>query len=66
MSVFPEEPRLPTERERVEDWREYVLIEAGYPIEDAISLSRSDCDLHRAVELLKAGCSIHTALEILL
>lgn len=66
MSASPDELRPLTEREIVEDWREFVLIEAGYPVEDAISLSRSGCDLHRAVALLKAGCSIHTALEILL
>lgn len=60
------EPSPLTEAERVEDWREHVLFEAGYPVDAAITLSRADVDLHRAVQLLKAGCSIHTALEILL
>jgi hypothetical protein len=55
-----------TERNQVEDWREHVLIEAGYPADDAIELSRRhDVDLHRAVELLLAGCDVAVAVDIL-
>lgn len=64
--VYPPEPEPLTEQERVELWREDVLIRAGYPNLEAAKIAASDADLHRATELLKAGCSIHTALEILL
>lgn len=55
-----------SEQAKVEDWREHILIEAGYPADDAIELSRrNEIDLHRAVELLLAGCDIALAVEIL-
>lgn len=56
----------PTEAERVEDWRELVLLRAGYPADDAIQLSRCpDVDVHVAVDLLAHGCPLETALKIL-
>lgn len=55
-----------SEREVVEDWRESVLLEAGYPADDAVELSRrTDIDLHTAVDLLLSGCDVLTAVEIL-
>lgn len=65
-TVYPPEPEPLTEREKVELWRENVLLRAGYPDVEAAKIAASDADLHAAVQLLKAGCSIHTALEILL
>ena len=52
----------------IEDWRLYVLTEAGYPLEGAEELARRrDIDLHEAVELVKKrGCAPETALAILL
>jgi hypothetical protein len=63
-------PELPadarSEREKVEDWRESVLRDAGYPPDDAIDLARlPHVDLHQAVELLANGCDITIAVEIL-
>lgn len=64
-SAYPPEPEPLTERERVQLWRENVLLHAGYPDVEAAKIAASDADLHRAVELLRAGCSVHTATEIL-
>lgn len=59
-------PRI-SERAKVEAWRLYVLIDAGYPVAIADRLaSRLDVDLHRAVELVAAGCAPGLAAEILL
>jgi hypothetical protein len=55
-----------SEREKVESWRLYVLIEAGYPLPLAEKLAHSEADLHRAVELVNSGCTFETAAEILL
>jgi len=57
--------RPQTEREKVEDWRLHVLIEAAYPREIAERIAHSEADLHQAVELIHAGCSFETAAEIL-
>lgn len=65
MSTYPPEPEPLSERERVEPWRENVLLRAGYPDREAAKIAAADADLHVAVELLRAGCSIHTAVEIL-
>ena len=58
--------RRESERAKVESWRLYVLIEAGYPLPLAERLAASEADLHRAVELVVNGCSHETAAEILL
>jgi hypothetical protein len=43
-----------------------VLIEAGYPPDDAIALAHNPTvDLHEAVAMLTNGCPTKTALEIL-
>jgi hypothetical protein len=55
-----------SERSKVESWRLYVLIEAGYPLHAAERLASSDADLHQAVELIGQGCEHATAAEILL
>lgn len=66
MDADPGDITAVTEQERIEDWREHVLIDAGYPVDDAIKLARqADVDLHRAVKLLKVGCDVQTAVEIL-
>ena len=54
-----------SERAKVESWRLHILVEAGYPVDDASRLAASDADLHHAVELLHAGCDPKTAVEIL-
>lgn len=54
------------ERAKVQSWRLYVLIEAGYPLPLAEKLAGSEADLHRAVELVSAGCTHETAARILL
>ncbi|MSO57945.1 MAG: hypothetical protein EXQ77_02760 [Thermoleophilia bacterium] len=54
------------QRERVESWRLYVLIEAGFPVSIAERLAASGADLHACVALLRQGCSPQTAAEILL
>lgn len=60
------QPYIPTEAEKVEDWREWVLIQAGYPPDAAIALARHpDVDLHRAAELLARGCPADIALQII-
>jgi hypothetical protein len=56
---------IETEAERVESWRMYVLIEAGYPIGLAASVASSSADLHRAVRLLQQGCTPELAADIL-
>jgi len=55
-----------SEREKVEDWRLHVMVEAGYPTKLAEKLAHSEADLHRAVELVRSGCTCETAVEILL
>lgn len=55
-----------TELEQVQHWRERVLEEAGYPLDDAVMLAHNAAvDLHRAVWLLEHGCPLKTALAIL-
>ena len=54
------------EQAKVESWRLYVLIEAGYPLPLAEKLAASDADLHTCVELLEQGCAAAVAAEILL
>jgi len=49
----------------VEAWRLHVLLQAGYPVNVAERLARSDADLHKAVEMLGNGCSAHVAARIL-
>jgi hypothetical protein len=60
------EVEVPTETQKVEDWRLHVLIEAGYPLSMAKRLAQSEADLHLAVNLVGNGCSHGTAVEILL
>lgn len=61
------EPDPLSEREQVEDWRELVLLRAGFPPDDAITLSRNPLiDLHRACGLLANGCDAATAVRILI
>ena len=54
------------EGSKVESWRLYVLIEAGYPVHLAERIAGSEVDLHHAVELISRGCEPTTAAEILL
>lgn len=57
----------PGEQQLVEDWRQHVLIEAGYPRLLAGRLARdADVDLHRAVDIVSAGCEPYLAGKILL
>jgi hypothetical protein len=55
-----------SEQLRVASWRLHVLIEAGYPMDIAERLARSEADLHRAVELVMRGCRHEIAAQILL
>jgi len=50
----------------VEAWRMQVLMDAGYPENDALSIAYSDADLHQACALIAQGCAVATAVEILL
>jgi hypothetical protein len=54
------------EQAKVESWRLYVLIEAGYPLPLAERLAASPADLHTCVELVQQGCAPAVAAEILL
>lgn len=57
------EHRLPNS---VRGWRVDMLIEAGYPQEEAFLLAkRSDVDLHAACDLLARGCPVKLAIRIL-
>ena len=48
------------------NWRFSQLCDAGYPVEEAILLSkRADVDLHFARRLLERGASVQVALRIL-
>lgn len=50
----------------VEQWRRKVLLEAGYPQEEAFLLAgRLDIDVHTACDLLAGGCPVWTAIRIL-
>lgn len=55
-----------SERAKVESWRLYVLIEAGFPLPLAEKLAASDADLHEAVDIVSRGCNAVMAAEILL
>lgn len=55
------------ERERIAEWRETCLLEAGYDEDAAWLLANQDhVDLHLAIDLLRAGCDQTLALVILL
>jgi len=54
------------EAEKVERWRVHCLLEAGYDVEAAILIARSNVDLHLAVDIARQGCSPTNALLILL
>lgn len=54
------------EQARVESWRLYVLLEAGFPPSIAERLAASETDLHACVALVEQGCTPQTAAEILL
>ena len=54
-----------SERAKVESWRLHILMEAGYPVDEASRLAASEADLHSAVELIRAGCDPKIAVEIL-
>ena len=50
----------------VVNWRFSQLCAVGYPVEEAILLSkRADVDLHFARRLLERGASVQVALRIL-
>ena len=47
-------------------WRYEALVDAGYPVDDALVLAeRSDIDLHLACEMLARGASVAEAVGIL-
>jgi hypothetical protein len=63
----PEPEAVPNrEAEKVEKWRCWCLLEAGYDIDAALLIAKSDADLHLAVAIVEQGCSPTTALLILL
>lgn len=57
-----------SEQTKVELWRLHVLVEAGYPIDQAEKLAAAgDVDLHTATTLVtERGCKPELAAEILL
>ena len=57
---------VPDERVKVEAWRLYILMRAGYPVPIAERLAHSSADLHEAVSLLESGCAPELAAEILI
>lgn len=60
-------PGLSDNHAKVEAWRLYVLLEAGYPSELAEQLTGADVDLHQAVDLVREhGCQPELAAAILL
>jgi hypothetical protein len=62
----PADPPM-TEHEHIERWRTHVLVDAGYPIAEAVELAkRRDVDLRQAAKLIQTGCRLGTAMEILL
>lgn len=67
MAGVLDEPIVLTERQKVQRWREEVMLEAGYAPDAADVLSRLlDVDLHVAIGLLEAGCERDLAVRILL
>ena len=47
-------------------WRYQCLVEAGYPVADAVTLAENaDVDLHTAVGLLTQGATVAQAVAIL-
>lgn len=55
-----------SEEEKVENWRRYELLVAGYPDKYARRLARlHHVDLHEAIHLLETGCDPKTAYKIL-
>lgn len=61
------EIELGPEAQGVLDWRLQVLLEAGYPADDAWSVARDTAvDLHQAADLVRNGCPSETAVAILL
>ena len=64
-SVTPPGTR-PDAQQQVVEWREHVLVTAGYPPEIAERIAASDADLHLACDVLERGCSPELAEQILL
>lgn len=59
--------KLTGELERVQNWREKVLLEAGLSAEDArLAAFLNEIDLHEIVALVRRGCPPEVALRILL
>lgn len=64
---MPDEVVFVSEFDRVTEWRQERLLEAGYPQEEAFVIAgRHDIDLHCAIDLLRAGCPLKWAFKILL
>lgn len=56
-----------TESQKVERWRAYSLLEAGYDADTAHEIAaRPDIDLHHAIRLVESGCPPALARDILL
>ena len=56
----------PDTHQQVVEWREHVLVNAGYPHEIAERIAASDADLHLACDVLERGCTPELAEQILL
>jgi len=61
-----DEPRPPTEAERVLASVELRFLELGFNPLQAAALAEAHADWHEAERLLVSGCSLETAIDILL
>lgn len=67
MPPFSQAVFVESEAQRVEEWRLEMLVQCGFPPDDAALLAVDPgADVHEACGLLEAGCSVGTALRILL
>ena len=60
-----EQPRHPTERERVETFVQERFRELGFNEHQAVALADNGVDWHQARTLIESGCSIEHAILIL-
>lgn len=57
--------RIPTESERVRDWRLQQALRAGVPLLAAEDFAAGNGDLHQLLELIDRGCDPATAAKII-
>lgn len=64
--MVADEPRPPSEHERVLSYQEQRFMELGFNVLQAAELAESGVDWHDADRLLEHGCPLEMSLLILL